>query len=207
MHLTVKKFVTGPIETNTYVVGNESKACIIIDPSHGCDTILEHINTQGLSCVAIILTHGHFDHFLGLEEILKVFPDTGIWIHHEEVTFLSNPDFNGSYMIGMEVSYTGPVKEIYEGFQEIGGFPMQVFHVPGHSPGGIVLYMEPYCFSGDTLFAGSIGRFDFPGCDGGALIANIREKLLTLPDETVVCPGHGGRTTVGREKKRNPFLQ
>ncbi len=168
MQLIVRKFVTGPIETNTYVVSGEQKACIIIDPSSGCDEILEYIKNKKFYVEAICLTHGHFDHFLGLEEILSVYPDSDVWIHSNEVPFLRNPEYNGSYMIGMDLKYKGPLKEFSEGVVQISSFEIRILEVPGHSPGGCALVIENYCFSGDSLFAGSIGRTDFPGCDGPA---------------------------------------
>lgn len=206
MELQVKKFVTGPIETNTYVVSHENNGCLLIDPSSGCKEVISYIKDKGFSLEAICLTHGHFDHFLGLEEILRSFPGTDVWIHPAEKYYLLDADYNGSFMMGMKLTYTGPVKEYNDGFMQIGNFDVTVFHVPGHSSGGAALLIGNYCFCGDSLFAGSIGRSDFPGCDGAALIKNIKEKLMSLPDDTVVCSGHGGRSTIGRERRTNPFL-
>ena len=129
------------------------------------------------------------------------------WIVVLATGLLLNPEYNGSYMMGMGLSYKGPLKELYEGNIKIGSFKFTVLYVPGHSPGGCAFVIDKHCFSGDTLFAGSVGRFDFPGCDGSLLFKNIKEKLLTLPDETVVHSGHGGRTTIIHEKRHNPFLQ
>ncbi len=207
MKYTVKRFITGPIETNTWVLSQDSGACIIIDPSGRGSEVNGYIDDNALKVEAVCLTHGHFDHFLGLKEIQSTYPGIDVWIHPEDIPLLKEPDYNGAFMIGMKLSYTGPLKEYSEGRIQIGSFEMTLLHVPGHSPGGSALSIGNYCFSGDSLFAGSIGRSDFPGCDGGALIKNIKEKLLVLPDETIVCPGHGGRTTIGRERKSNPYLQ
>ncbi len=207
MKYTVKKFITGPIETNTWVLSQDNNACLIIDPSGCSSEVTEYIDNKKMHVEAVCLTHGHFDHFLGLKEILSTYQGIDVWIHPEDIPLLKDPDYNGAFMIGMNLSYNGPLKEFSEGRMQIGSFKMTILHIPGHSPGGSALIIGNYCFSGDSLFAGSIGRFDFPGCDGPTLIRNIKEKLLILPDDTIVCPGHGGRTTIGREKKSNPFLQ
>jgi glyoxylase-like metal-dependent hydrolase (beta-lactamase superfamily II) len=204
---TVKKFVTGPIETNTYLLSNRENKCVVFDPSHGCGEIIAYIRDEKMTLEAVCLTHGHFDHFLGINEIIEAYPACPVWIHPDDIPLLRNPDYNGSYMLGMHLSHTGPVRELREGVQRIGSFEFTVFHIPGHSPGGVSYYIGGNCFCGDSLFAGSVGRVDFPGCDGDALLKNISEKLFTLPDETAVCPGHGGRTTIGREKQSNPFFR
>lgn len=207
MKIEMKKFITGPLENNTYLIWNEKKEAIIIDPSLGCNEILKFVKDKDYNLVAILLTHGHFDHFIGISEIHKVYPDLDVWANELSVPFLKNPEFNGSGMIGAVLSYTGPIKIFNEGDLKIVNFEFKVLHIPGHSPGGTAFVFDDICFSGDSLFAGSIGRTDFEGCDYNALITNIKTKLLTLPDDTVVCSGHGGRTTIGREKRLNPFLQ
>ena len=207
MELTVKRFVTGPIETNTYVLSQDSGACILFDPSSGCEGVLDYIKKNELSPEAICLTHCHFDHFMGMEEVLSEYPGIDVWAHPNEKPLLINPEYNGSYMMGVGLSYKGPAKELYEGTIPIGSFTFKVLLTPGHSPGGCTFVIDKHCFSGDTLFAGSVGRFDFPGCDGALLFRNIKEKLFTLPDETIVHSGHGGRTTIGREKQYNPFFR
>lgn len=207
MELTVKRFITGPIETNTYVLSQENGTCILFDPSGGCRGVLDYIKEKELSPEAICLTHCHFDHFMGIEEVLSEYPGIEVWAHPNEKPLLLNPEYNGSYMMGMGLSYKGPLKELYEGNIQIGSFKFTVLYVPGHSPGGCAFVIDKHCFSGDTLFAGSVGRFDFPGCDGSLLFKNIKEKLFTLPDETVVHSGHGGRTTIIHEKRHNPFLR
>lgn len=207
MECAIERFPTGPLETNTYVVSDRRDACLVVDPSSGCGGVLARIAKEGLRVEAICLTHGHFDHLLGIEEITDRYPEAGVWVHPDERPLLRNPDYNGAVMIGSDFAYTEPTNDLHEGTMTIGAFTFTVLHVPGHSPGGCALVFDGDCLSGDALFAGSIGRTDFPGCDGGLLVQGIREKLFALPDDTVVWPGHGGRTTIGREKRLNPFVR
>jgi hydroxyacylglutathione hydrolase len=204
--ITVEKFITGPIETNTYVIVNDTKEAIVFDPSSGCEEVLEFLKSGSIVPHTIIITHGHFDHILGIPEIKSVYQDISVFIHPSEKMFLSKPDYNGSSMLGVPFIYTGKISELTEGEMEIEGFHFKVFLVPGHSPGGCAIYIDRYLICGDILFANSIGRSDLPGGNGELLVKGITEKLLVLPEDTVVCPGHGGRTTIGREKRTNPFL-
>lgn len=205
MEIDIKRYITGPIETNTYLVLKNS-SCMVVDPSSDCDDVCEFIDDNRLTVNAVLLTHGHFDHILGVEEILKRYSGINVWIHGNEKIFLEKAEYNGSMMIGIQYSYKGPIKELHEGIMNIGQFEFSVLHVPGHSPGGCAFIFGKSCLCGDSLFAGSIGRTDLPGGNGELLLKNIREKLFFLPDETVVYPGHGGRTTIGREKRLNPFF-
>jgi hydroxyacylglutathione hydrolase len=204
--IDVFRFVTGPIETNTWLVCNERHECIVVDPAFGCDEIIGKIKKDGLDCKAIALTHAHFDHISGIPELQESFGPLPVYIHPIEAPFLVNSQLNGSLWFGDEFIYPGPTEPLEEGFRTIGDFSFEVRHVPGHTPGGCALIIETFCLCGDSLFAGSIGRSDLPGGDGPGLINAIKAKLLTLPDATTVCPGHYGRTTVGREKKSNPYL-
>jgi hydroxyacylglutathione hydrolase len=210
MAITVHKFVTGPIETNTYVIA-KGATCLVVDPSNGCDDLLRLIAREKMQVAAVLLTHCHFDHFLGIAEIQAFSPAASVWAHPAERQLLTNAEYNGSFLIGRPSVYDGPVSDLTEGPAAIEGLAFDVFHVPGHSPGGCAFVFRDgtatHCFSGDALFAGSIGRYDFPLSDGALLIRSITEKLLTLPDDTIVYPGHGGRTTIGREKRMNPYLR
>lgn len=210
MNISIAKFVTGPIETNTYVVSQKQGPALVIDPSSGCREVIGHLKSKKTAVEAILLTHAHFDHALGISEIQEYTPGARVWVHPEEKMLLTNAEYNGSFMIGMAFSYTGPTCDLAEGPCTVGAYSFDVLFVPGHSPGGVAFVFrdgsETACIAGDSLFAGSIGRYDFPGSDGRLLIQGIKSKLLALPDNTVVYPGHGGRTTIGRERKMNPFL-
>ncbi|MBN1980930.1 MAG: MBL fold metallo-hydrolase [Chitinivibrionales bacterium] len=209
MDYSVQRFVTGPIETNTYVVSTrfENKEhCIIIDPSLGCESVISYIEQRKFMVASLLLTHGHFDHMLGIDEIIQHYPSCAIWLHPDEQVLVQNATYNGSAIIGMNYRFLRPFQPLAEGKMDIGGFTITVFHVPGHTPGGCCLLLGHHCFSGDSLFADSIGRCDFALSDQELLIQGIREKLLPLPDDTIVYPGHGGRTTIGRERRCNPFL-
>jgi glyoxylase-like metal-dependent hydrolase (beta-lactamase superfamily II) len=206
MSVNIERIVAGPIDTNAWIVYNDDKKCFIVDPSSGCEEILGFIKEKNLNPESIIITHSHFDHILGIPEIIKCYPDLKLYVHPKEALLLKRSDLNGSYMIGMDFTYDKPVIDLTEGPMTIGSFPLTVLVVPGHSPAGCAVLIDKYCICGDILFAGSIGRSDLPGGNGELLVKGIREKMLVLPDDTVVCSGHGGRTTIGREKKENPFL-
>jgi glyoxylase-like metal-dependent hydrolase (beta-lactamase superfamily II) len=206
MSITLKRFVTGPINTNTYIVQNESNDCLIVDPSSGCDEVIAFLLDKQLQPQGIIITHGHFDHIVGIPEIVARFPSVVTYIHPAERSTLTNPMHSMSIMAGVSFYYNGVVRDIEEGPFTIGSFIGRVFVIPGHSPGGCALHIDNYLLCGDILFPGSVGRTDFPGGNQASIIAGIRSKLLTLADETIVCPGHGGRTTIGRERRLNPYL-
>jgi glyoxylase-like metal-dependent hydrolase (beta-lactamase superfamily II) len=208
MSLTIERFVTGPIDTNTYVIADkETLNCLVCDPSSGCQDVLRHIDEKKYAVKGICLTHGHFDHILGIGEIRASFPDIQVFAHADEKLLLANSEYNGSVLMGMNYVFNESYSNLIEGPVNLFGISFELLHVPGHSPGGIAFVFDTICLCGDSIFAGSIGRTDFPLCDGPLLIKGLREKILPLPDEMVLCPGHGGRTTVGREKKQNPFLQ
>lgn len=208
----VTRFVTGPIETNSYVLslvdqGEQNPApCLVIDPSSGCSDIIQFVEASRLVPQAICCTHGHFDHIMGVEEIVARFPACEVWLHQAEQPLVENPALNGSFLIGENFSLKRQLHFYTEGECRIGGFLLTIFHIPGHSPGGCALCVEKHCFSGDSLFAGSIGRYDLPLSDGTVLVAGIQKTIMTLADNTIVYPGHGGRTTVGRERRQNPYL-
>ena len=204
--VTITRFITGPIETNTYLVSNDKGKCIVVDPASGCGEIIKKIRKESLSIEAVVLTHSHFDHITGIPEFFDAFGELPVYIHPSEAKFLPDVRLNGSLWFGENFAFYGKAEALDEGKQQIGSFEFNVLHVPGHTPGGCALCMDGNCLCGDSLFAGGVGRSDLPGGDGGLLVHSIKKKLLTLPDTTVVWPGHGGRTTIGREKKSNQFL-
>ena len=206
MNVHVERFVTGPIETNTYLVADDSGDCIIIDPSSGLDEIIRFISEEQITPRAIVATHGHFDHIGGIPELIAVYPALPVYIHPGERELLRDPVQNMSVILGINFSYTGEIRDLEEGPFSIGALSGTVFLIPGHSPAGCALLIGNFLLCGDILFAGSIGRTDFPGGSQVRLIAGIREKLLPLDDAVVVCPGHMGRTTIGRERRMNPYL-
>jgi glyoxylase-like metal-dependent hydrolase (beta-lactamase superfamily II) len=207
MNISVERFITGPIETNSFVVYDEAGHSIIIDPSSGCSKIIDFCKTKSLQPAAIVLTHGHFDHFMGLAELQQAFAITAVYAHRDEHALVRTPQLNGSHLMGIEVSYEGALSELVEGQMNIGGLALEVLLIAGHSPGGCALLFAPnHCVVGDILFAGSVGRTDLPGGNAVALISGIKQKLLFLSPDTIVYPGHGGRTTISREQRLNPFL-
>lgn len=206
----VKSCTLGPWETNCYVVSLPDRPeCWIVDVGFDPDPLIRLVRREGLSPVRIILTHAHLDHIAGVRDVLAELGPIPIAIHEAEADFLLDPDLNLSTFVEMNVT-TPPADELLRDGQTLALDESQwrVLHTPGHSPGGITLYHAPshQAIVGDTLFAGSIGRYDFPTSDGATLMRSIRERLLAMPDETRVYPGHGSETTIGRERRSNPFL-
>ena len=202
-----KKFVTGMLEVNTYIIPDGSGDCLIIDPSDGCETVIGCLQKEKLRPVAILLTHGHFDHIMGIPEILGVYGGTKVYIHDNDRQMLGDPIANRSARRGMDFLYEKNIEPLTEGRMSVEGFDFGVLHTPGHTRGGCDFLFDSVCFCGDTIFANSVGRSDFPGGNHNQLIESIKSKIMTLPPETVLCPGHGGRTSVEREKRANPYLQ
>lgn len=198
---------TGPLEVNCYIIGcEETKKAAVIDPGGDVDRILQLLNKHELKAVMVINTHGHFDHVGGNRELLDA---TGaeLIIHRDDCPILERAgEHAAAYGLRAESS-PAPTRELSGGETiELGNLSLQVIHTPGHSPGGVCLYVNDTLLVGDTLFAGSIGRTDLPGGDHQLLINGIKEKLLPLPEATKVYPGHGPMTTIGQEKQYNPFL-
>jgi hydroxyacylglutathione hydrolase len=205
--LILKTLVVGPIQSNCYVIGCErTREAAVIDPGGDADKILITLAKDKLRCVYIINTHGHFDHSADNKRLKEV---TGaqLLIHHADAPMILHQGMNrGMWGTDLENS-PPPDRYLNEGdIITFGDISLNVLHTPGHSPGGISLVTDKTVFVGDTLFAGSIGRTDFPGGDHEGLLRNVRKKIFTLGDDVVVYPGHGPKTTVGRERKTNPFF-
>ena len=208
--MKIEKFVLGSVGTNCYIVYNEkNKECFIVDLATYSQEMVGHIKKSDSQVKGILLTHGHFDHIMGIEDFIDEIPTT-VYAHEEEEEFLKDPVLNFSAVMGKEEYRVNEViflKE-HQSFQ-LAGFDIQILHTPGHTPGGCCYYLprENVVFTGDTLFNGSVGRTDFPKGDTALLLSSISEKLLTLPEETEVYPGHVESTTIGKEKTMNPFFR
>ena len=198
----------GNLGTNCYIVYSENtKKAVVIDPGGGLDQIMALLNREGLKVEAIINTHGHADHVFGNVK-LKEMTSAPLWIHESDADMLGSGSRNLSAFIGASTSCGRADRLLKDGeVLSFGDFTLKVLHTPGHTPGGISLLAEKDVFVGDTLFAESIGRTDFPGGSYSQLIDSIKTKLMALPDETKVYPGHGPATTIGWERRQNPFIQ
>jgi len=198
---------TGPLEVNCYIIGCEATGhAAVIDPGGHVSKILQLLDKHKLKAVMIINTHGHFDH-IGGNRGLQEATGAELLIHQDDRLLLAHAGEHAA-AFGLRADPSpAPTRELSGGETlQLGELSLQVIHTPGHSPGGICLYVEDHLIVGDTLFAGSIGRTDLPGGDHQLLIKNIVEKILVLPEVTRVYPGHGPTTTIGQEKVYNPFL-
>jgi glyoxylase-like metal-dependent hydrolase (beta-lactamase superfamily II) len=216
---TIRGFALGPFQTNCYVVHDPNEtapdaACWIVDASFGPQNLITEVERLGKRLQAIILTHAHVDHIAGIAEVQRAFPGTPVWMHEAEREWLGDPERNLSLGFGQPVSLGGPDRLLGEGDAlTLGATHWRVLHVPGHSPGSIALVFDgvggapTMAISGDALFQGSVGRTDFPGSSFDELAGSIRTKLYTLPDDTVIYPGHMGMTTIGEEKRTNPYVR
>ena len=205
--MILKTLVVGPIQANCYIVGCErTREAAVIDPGGDANKIVMALAKDKLRCVYIINTHGHFDH-AGDNKRLKEVTGAELLIHRADVPMILQQESSGG-MWGVEAENSPPPDRTLDEGDVIrfGDLSLKVLHTPGHSPGSLSLVTENAVFVGDTLFAGSIGRTDFLGGDYEALLENVREKIFPLGDDVVIYPGHGPKTTVGRERRTNPFF-
>jgi glyoxylase-like metal-dependent hydrolase (beta-lactamase superfamily II) len=212
-------FPTGAFQANCYLVAaGEGEPCVIVDPGQDAvEPVAEALRKYRLSPVAALLTHGHFDHVFSVSPICDG-NDIAAWIHPEDREMLSDPmkgiSQQGLSFFGGRIEMREPneVRELPDGAElDLAGLRMTVDHTPGHTRGSVVFHTAleeggRVMFAGDTLFAGSIGRTDLPGGDMRTMTETLRTKILPLDDDTVVLPGHGNSTTIGRERASNPFL-
>jgi len=197
----------GSLQSNCYVLAAKDKSeAVIIDPGEEENKIRKVLEKHNLRTAAVVNTHGHYDH-IACDDNFGV----PIYAHAEDVALLKDPQLNMSNFLGLSFRVKSEVHSLKDKETlKVGSIELEVIHTPGHTPGGICLLLKApenkVLFSGDSLFYRSIGRTDFPGASEEQLISSIKERLLKLPDETVVYPGHGGQTTIGYERKHNSFL-
>ena len=205
--MIIKAMALGPIQANCYILGcEESLNAAVIDPGGEPDRILAALAESKLTLKRIINTHGHFDH-VGANFRLKEVSGAELMIHALDAPMLSQLS-SSAIMFGLSAENSPPPDRTLDDGDtvSVGNISLQVIHTPGHSPGGISLFTNNSVFVGDTLFAGSVGRTDLPGGDAATLKASIQQKLFTLGDEVTVYPGHMGQTTIGHERRHNPFV-
>ena len=209
---SVRTYSLGPVQTNCYIVSNINKDCLIFDPGEEGARLVKELRSKGLKPLAILLTHTHFDHIGAVDALREVF-DLPLYVHEKEVSWLADPLKNGSGKYAELPNYTvnAPSEEHIlrkEGSLTIGDFTFKVAHTPGHSPGSVSFIFEEDGFAivGDTLFERSVGRTDLIGGSMDVLLKSIHNKLLALPEDTIIYPGHGNYTTPAAEINQNPFL-
>jgi glyoxylase-like metal-dependent hydrolase (beta-lactamase superfamily II) len=211
MSLLVHTVESAPFAENSYIAHHRGASeAVVIDPGFEPEPIIEYLSKQGLKLAAILNTHGHVDHIAGNGAIKEAFPEAPLVIGVGDAAMLTDPWLNLSGPFGMSITSPPADRTLREGeTYEAAGLRLEVLEIPGHSPGHIVFVWRdetPIVFGGDVLFAGSIGRTDFPGGNLNQLLAGIRAKLWPLPEATIVYPGHGPATTIGEERRTNPFL-
>lgn len=206
--MIIEKLAVGPFDTNCYIVGSEStKEGMIIDPGDKAKEILKKVEDLRLDIKLIALTHGHLDHIGALKKV-KEATGVEVAVHADDAKSVGGKQ-PLSIMLGLFYpTPPSPDRVLKDGDSiEVGDLHFAVLHTPGHTPGGICLLGEGVVFSGDTLFNCGVGRTDLPGGNYDKLMGSIQTKLMTLPDDTIVYPGHGPDTTIGAERKGNPYLQ
>ena len=207
--MILRTFVVGQLKTNCYLVGCEhTRLAMIIDPGGDAEKILDAIQESKVKVQHVVLTHFHFDHVMAADAVLAA-TNASLAIHHVEAAYLSDPPalfryFTPSVPRGLVADLL-----LHDGDDlAVGQLNTKILHTPGHSPGSVSLWIaqEEGVFCGDVLFREGVGRADFPGCSREALERSIRERLFALPDETTVYPGHGPKTTIGHERRHNPWV-
>ena len=205
--LTIRSFAVMPFDENCYVVSDDTGEGVVIDPGGMESTILAYIREAKLSIKAVLNTHGHCDH-IGADDAIRDATEAPLYIHKEDAPMLGDVKMNLSAFMGFRALARPAEHLLSEGDMiSFGNSKLEVLHTPGHSKGGVCFVGDGVVFTGDTLFAGSIGRSDFPGGSEVELIGNIKKRLLVLPDDMKVYSGHGPASEIGWERMRNPYLQ
>ena len=208
--MILEAFAVGRLQANCYVVGDErTREVIVIDPGDEAPALLAECARRDYRVGTVLLTHHHLDHSGATHELLAALPAARFLMHAPlDYPALAAQAASAATWYGHAVTPPRPPdRTVVDGDRvDAGAHAFMVRHTPGHTPGSVCLAGEGVVFTGDVLFRRSIGRFDFPGSDGRALLRSIRDRLLVLPDETVVYPGHGPATTIGEERRANPFL-
>lgn len=208
----IESIESAPFGQVAYVVWKSGSAeALVVDPGFDTETIVEVLNRHRLRPVALLNTHGHADHIAGNAAMKEAYPEAPLVIGRNEAPLLKDPNANLSALYGMPLTSPPADQLVDDGERiELAGLSFEVREIPGHSPGSVVFvcdqFQPPFVLAGDVLFAGSIGRTDLGGGNAGQLLAGIRAKLFTLPDGALVLPGHGPATTIGNERRTNPFV-
>ncbi len=200
--------ILGMVGTNCYLLCNmDIKECVLIDPADSQDEISRMIDESGCSLKGILLTHGHFDHIMAADAVRDKY-GVKVYASCDEKNTLEQPHINLGEAYGLKLSVKADVWHKDGEILKLAGFDIEALHTPGHTEGGSCYYIREIgvLFSGDTLFCGSVGRTDFPGGSMSEIVRSIKEKVMVLPDDTKVYPGHGEGTSVGYERVNNPFL-
>ncbi|KJS20327.1 MAG: beta-lactamase [Clostridiaceae bacterium BRH_c20a] len=208
--MKIKTLIVGPIETNCYIAYcPDTKEGVVIDPGDEGAKLVEAITNLGIRIKYIINTHGHHDHIKANKEV-KETTGAEILIHTSDAAMLTDPSRNLSHYLGEKTTEPKADKELTDGdIISFGNITLKVLHTPGHTPGCICLLntTKKICFTGDTLFNGSVGRTDLPGGNYKTLTNSLKDKLINLSNEVKIYPGHGPSSTIGEEKAINPFLK
>ena len=206
--LKVEQYVVGPVQTNCYfAINDDTKEVLVIDPGASADQLAKKICQEKLTPIAILLTHGHFDHIMAADEVRDKY-NVKVYASAEEKNTLSTPHINLGEAYGMNLSVKADVWHNDGDILKLAGFDIKAIHTPGHTEGGTCYYIGSIgvLFSGDTLFCESVGRTDFPGGSMSDIVHSIKDKLMVLPDDTKVYTGHGEGTSIGYERVHNPYI-
>ncbi|MFH1245046.1 MAG: MBL fold metallo-hydrolase [Candidatus Omnitrophota bacterium] len=201
--MLIETIIVGPLQVNCYILAcPQTGRAVVIDPGADPEKITRRIKKKNFKVEYIINTHGHIDH-IGANAVLGV----PVYIHRLDADFLLKPELNLSGMLGAPLNFPA-ASLLLEDKQKLrlGNIELEVIHTPGHTPGGICLKTSGICFTGDTLFAQSIGRTDLPYASYETILNSIRGRLMSLDDNVVIYPGHGSSSTIGEERENNPFI-